>query len=258
MLSALLVPLALAVTPELQAQLDAAEAAWTRKEEAEAERQLTLINEADPSWDKPWRRRCGVVMSLGRTSEAIDLCRKALAIDPNVENRTALALAIIRDTAGLEVAAEEPLREARALIEAAVAARPDYPQAWAALCELAITGEDPEALARCVGELEKHQPDEAGTLYYRVHLDLGNADYVHARKALIAARSKGLSDDLYQPMVVQISLATPEDQPTASTPAGKGLDIVGLLPWVIGGGLILSVAAIVAMGERGRQAPPPT
>lgn len=254
--ASLLLPLALAAspTPEQQARLDAAENAWRQKDEAAAEKLLAQLTEEVPDWERPWRRRCGVVLAQGRTSEAVELCRKALALDPSVENRTALALALIRDTLGVEIAGEPELEEARALIEAATTARADYAQAWAAMCELAIVKEDPAILQRCVEELEKHHPDDAGTLYYRVHLDLERADFNHARRALVSARSKGLSDDLYQPLVLRVSAAFPEDQ---AEPAG--VDALGsptaMLPWVIAAGLALSVAAIALLGDRSRPAP---
>ncbi|HMV70363.1 MAG TPA: hypothetical protein PKA64_26210, partial [Myxococcota bacterium] len=110
--------LAEAPSPELQARLDAAEAAWARGDGAEAERLLTAINDEAPAWDKPWRRRCGVVLDDGRSSDAVELCRKALAIEASVENRTALALALVRDATGLEDAGDAALAEARALLDA--------------------------------------------------------------------------------------------------------------------------------------------
>ncbi len=252
LLTAWLSPLANAapdkIPPKVQAALDAAEVAWKANDLEKAEDLLTEATTAEPTLDKAWRRKCGVVLATGRTMDAIELCRTAVQLDASAENKTALALALVRDASDLDPATAPGMEEARKLLDSVTAVSPDYVQTWAALCEWARLTDDLATAERCVGALERLEPDKAGTLYFRAQLDAAKNEWPHARTSLIAARNAGLQDDLYQPLAARITAATadraaPEgsDEKAAATAES---DLSSLLPLFLAGVLLLVVAAI--------------
>jgi len=239
------------IPAKVQSSLDAAEVAWKANDLEKAEDLLTEATTAMPTLDKAWRRKCGVVLSTGRTMDAIELCRTAVQIDANAENKTALALALVRDAADVDPATAPGMEEARKLLDSVTAVSPDYVQTWAALCEWARLTDDLATAERCVGALERLEPEKAGTLYFRALLDAAKSEWPHARTSLIAARNVGLQDDLYQPLAARITAATADraaptapDGPEEKPGAKSETDLSHLLPLFFAGGLLLMVAAI--------------
>jgi hypothetical protein len=231
-------------------RIDTAEAAWKRGDLEAAEAAFLDATRIAPTEDRAWRRLCGVVLAQSRTVDAISHCRAALALAQSVENRTALALALIRDVGGVDPSTSPNMEEARTLLDAAAIERPDYLQVWAGLCEWARLADDLPTAERCVGNLERLEPQRTGTLYYRAQLDAAKGDWASARKALVAARNAGLTDDLYQPLAGRISAATTTHAPGEAGPdeaASPATTIADLLPWLIGAGLLISVAGVALM-----------
>jgi hypothetical protein len=263
--------------PEVAAQVEAAEAAWKASHLGEAEQAFREVNEAAPAWDRGWRRRCGVVLADGRPREAVTLCRKAVELDPTVENRTALAIALLRPGEEEEPAGRVELVEAGALLEAVVKERPDFADAWPPLCDWSIAASELGVLERCVGHLTATRPAEAGTLYFGAVLALQQEDVAGARKRLVAARSAGLADALYKPLAASVAAAggvpldeepggSPKGGARAAGPVGQGAfdarrpdavqGVGDWLPVAVGVGMVVAMGVLAFLGGRSASATP--
>lgn len=241
---------------ELVEAFDAAEAAWAAGDLQAAERGYRTVNEEAPGFDRAWRRRCGVVLAQDRAWEAVELCDRALTITPSVENRTGMALALIRPDPGDPPGHRSELDRAKALIDQVILDDPSYLTGWQALCSYGMEASDDDALQRCVEHLEARLPGEVGTLYFRTVLDVQLGEWEHAFNTLRAARSRGLSDALFEPLAVRLKTELgPEGQPSA----GRIRTVANLqprtewtwadvLPLGIAGALVLVVFLVAFFG----------
>jgi predicted Zn-dependent protease len=233
-----------ALSPELRARFEAAEAAWERGELAVAETAFTEVTEGAPTFDRAWRRRCGVVLAAGRAPEAEGFCRKAVELQPSLENRVALSLALL-DNDGHD--------EAEALLRAAVREQPDYVPAQVGVCTWAHARRDDETLGACAARLAELAPGTAGTLYFTA-LDLAaRGELEAASNTLVAARAEGLSDELARDAGQGIAgRARANAARTDRKPDGKrdesGWTAADLLPIGLGAALVLAVG-ILAFGR---------
>jgi hypothetical protein len=185
-------------------RFEAAERAWAEGDLLIAEAGYVAVNEAIPSFDRAWRRRCGVVLAQDRAWEAVEHCERALSLVDSAENRTALAHALIRPD-GEDPADDRPeLGRAKELLDSVIRDSPDYPGVWPALCSWAMEADDDDALGRCVERLEADRPSELGTLYYRAVLDIQLGAWEHAANTLASAKARGLSEELYEPLALRL------------------------------------------------------
>jgi hypothetical protein len=261
--------------PAVAARADAAEASWKAGHLADAERGFVEVTDAAPGWDRGWRRRCGVVLADARPREAVTLCRKAVELDPSAENRTALAIALLRPTEEEEPAGRVELIEAGALLQAVVQERPDFAEAWPPLCDWSIAASEIGVLERCVGHLTATRPTEAGTLYFGAVLALQQQDVAGARKRLVAARTEGLADGLYKPLAAAIAEAggpTLDDDAPRNGGARRAGEVAkgafdpsrpdavqGVSDWLpvaVGVGMVLAMGVLAFLGGRGGDSPP--
>lgn len=239
--------------PATLAVYEQAEAAWKSGDALSAESLFARVNTEAPDFDRAWRRRCGATRELGRAAEAIELCRKAVALSPSVPNRTALAIALLStDDEGQPDDGRPELGEARGLLDAVLTEAPDDRIAWAALCDWAVGVEDADTLRRCAPRLAALDPEGAGTAWYEAWVAFADARPADARTALTTARKRGLSDDLYEQLASR--LGAEEQRPAKATePAVVGL--TDLVPWVIAAGLVLAVAALAFFGGKAEEPP---
>lgn len=230
--------------PELKARFEAAEAAWERGELAAAEAAFVEVTEGAATFDRGWRRRCGVVLAAKRAPEAEGYCRKAVELQPSLENRVALALALL-DNDGHD--------EAEPLLRAAVREQADYLPAHVGLCTWAHARRDDETLAACAATLTELAPGTAGTLYFAA-LDLAaKGELEAAANTLVAARAEGLSDELARDAGQGIAgRARTNAERGARKPAAKreaeGWTAADFLPIGLGAALVLAVG-ILAFGR---------
>jgi tetratricopeptide (TPR) repeat protein len=244
LLTFLLVASAMADTPvdslpePAREQFGAAEAAWSKGELEAAEVAFGEVIAQSPTFDRAYRRRCGVRLELARVDEALTDCEKAVTLVEGFENRTALAIAMLHD--------HRP-KEARELIDAVLRDQPEYLPAQVARCVWASQVGDRAALQGCSGELAEASPGSAGSLYFRSLAALQAKDVAGARAALIAAREKGLSDDLVLEVSQHIQLLAeaernaPKKREAAEEAAWTVQDLVPLL---VVSGLLLTLAVL--------------
>lgn len=240
--------------PEVRARYEAAEGAWERGDLAAAEAAFVEVNQLAPTFDRAWRRRCGVVLAAARPDEAVGYCRKARELSDSFENQVALAISL------LEVEGQE---EAGPLLQAAVAANPDYLPAQVGLCTWAHGQHDNATLSQCATALQRLSPNTPGTLYYMA-LDLtAQGRLQEAADALQLARSEGLTDELVRDAALGVTSKARREKPTSAREKVEERtttwSLTDLLPIGLGAALVLAVG-ILAFGrdEDGPEGPPPT
>jgi len=235
------------VPTAVQADFEAAEAAWKAGRLDEATEAFARVTQAAPDWDRGWRRRCGAVLELGDTPAAIAHCRTALGRATTPENRVALAIALLRpeDEEALPQGRPE-LDEAGGLLNQVTTENPEIALAWPALCEWAIATSDADALRRCVPEVRARLPDDPGTPFWAALLAIEEGQPDVARKMLAQARERGVDPRLLAVARTRLEGATaPPKREGPKTVAWDDLAPVGAA-----GAVLLFVG--LAMLSRGR------
>jgi Zn-dependent protease with chaperone function len=189
-----------------------------------------------PAFVHATRRLCSVESARGRRSEAVALCRSALAADDSPENRSALACAL---AAGSPSSVEA--REAVAHAENAVKRRPDDAIAAQSLCVAALAADDVPALRRCSGSLDKLAPNDAATDYYGAILAADAGDEYLAHLRIDRAVARGLPTDARDRFLEAMDAS----RPWYAYPVRVGVRVV--LAWL--GGFVLLLAAGFALSR---------
>lgn len=233
--------------PELRARFEAAESAWEAGDLSAAEKAFQEVTVGAPTFDRAWRRQCGVLLQEGRVDDAVALCRKAVALVPGIENRTGLAIALLQTDDGLN--------ESGKLLEAAVKENPEYLPGWQGLCTWALDSGKGEPLTRCVTVLETKAPETAGTLFYRSLLlaDQGKLDA--AVSTLDWAEQKGLPPDLMfrgsEWIKTRSEMANQTTEARKGEPGRRMADdwrLADLIPFGVLAALVLAVG-VLAFGK---------
>lgn len=244
-----------ALTPELRARFEAAESAWQAGDLSNAEKAFAEVTTGAPTFDRAWRRSCGVLLEEGRVDDAVASCRKAVGLVAGVENRTGLGIALLQQDDGQN--------EAGKLFEAVVKEAPDYLAGWQGLCTWALDSGKGEPLARCVTALEASAPETAGTLFYKALLlaDQGKLD--PAVKTLDWAEQKGLPPDLMargsewiQTRTEMANQTTQEGKPEKGRHDPSAWKLTDLIPFGVLAALVLAVG-VLAFGRDDDDAVPP-
>ena len=240
------------ITGELRAKNPAAAEVFAQANRARAVEQWAVaerlyrdVLRLQPDFVHATRRLCGVVLNQGRRSEALPLCRQALAALDIPENREQLLWALLRTDPNTKATAAE-LREAgdHATLLLQVA-DPNGILLYPA-CEASIAIGDFELLRRCVRRLESVAPNEAPTHYYAWVVAVSDRDFAAADAALERARRFGLPNEQY----TALKAATDKERPWLPRVlplAGAVLAgwVAGLLA-LFGLGLVLSRMALKA------------
>ncbi len=230
---------------ELQARFLAAETAWETGDLGAAEAGFVEITRAAPTFDRAWRRLCGVVLAADRPDDALPFCQEAVNLVASLENRTALAIAYI-ETDALEKGGE--------LAEAAASEAPDFVPAQVALCAWARSSGEDAMLKRCSTRLDELAPNTAGTLYYQSLRLASEGAFEDARFALEVASSKGLTDDLVRDALQELARRKGAE-PKSPRPGGDNArrsdsswTLGDLLPLGLGAALVLAIG-VLAFGK---------
>lgn len=244
-----------ALPEALRPIFEQAEAQWKVGELEAAEKTYTRINDEAPTFDRAFRRRCGVVLELGRPEESVELCRKAVELTPSIENRTGLAIALTRRPEGAEGYREE-LDEARELLTAVTTEDATYIPGWQAMCTWALEATEDAALRSCVETLSAADPENSGTLYFQALRHMADGEVGEATTALRKARKSGLSDAQYQPLALRLGLSGQRPDPVAIqqaravTQRARGpVSWIDLVPWFLAGGLVLGVGVLLFFAD---------
>jgi tetratricopeptide (TPR) repeat protein len=235
---------------------EAAERAWQAGDLEAAETGYASLNQSSPDFDRAWRRRCGVMLAQGRVWEAVEHCDKAVNLSASIENRTGLAIALTQPADGDAPGERPELLRAKELLDGVLYDQQDYLPAWQALCSWSMEAAHDDALIRCVEKLESKLPGEVGTLYFRTVLDLQEEAWEHALTTLQAARARGLSDALFQPLALRLQT---EQRPAQEQAATRIRTVANLQPrteWAwrdviplgIAGLLVLAVFLVAFFG----------
>ncbi len=269
---ALLLTFALADTPisalaeDLRPPFEAAESAWRAGDRGRAEQGYAYINDNAPDFDRAWRRRCGVELEQGKIYEAIDHCRKAVELQASIENRTGLAIALVRPAPEDPPGHRSELDEARKLLMSVIAEEPDYLYAWQAMCAWSVEALDDDGLDECLRVLGAADPDNPGTLYFKSVQLMSNGELDEATRTLRRARQRGLPDHQFRPIALRLGLAGLEADPDALRQAralAQGdttAKVMGtwsdILPFGIAALLLLSVGLLAFAGGTDEEDPP--
>ncbi len=257
-----------ALEPAAQATLADAERAWEEGRLSDAERGYAAVTEGAPTFDRAWRRRCGVVLAMKVPEDAIPLCRQAMTLRDSAPNRVGLALALSSPPAdgttdGTERQAD--LDEAKQLLDEVLARHPAYLPAWQATCHWAVEAKALEPLQRCVTELVAGAPEAPGTFYYQARLALAQKRARDAAAFIQNALDAGMDRPTLEPLVaelaaVQRAVAARQGKlPQARGPQGPGLEDLqqvraewrwaDAVPFAIVALLVLVMGALAFLGE---------
>ena len=187
-------------------------------------------------------------MDEGRRTEALVLCRQALAAADIPENHEQLLWALVRTDGKARLTARE-LQEARAHANLLLKVPDPNGTLLAPACQAAVALEDLALLRRCVGRLEEVAPAEVPTHFYGWIVAMSERDFAAAEKALERARSLGLPEEQYASLKAQTEKERPS--PPRLTPlagAVLGAWAAGLLA-LFALGLALSRAALQVAQE---------
>ena len=170
----------------------------------EAATGFEAVRKLVPTFSPAARRLCYVEIARENRDRAISLCREALELDPSADNRSTLALAL---EAGPVTAPEH--NEAMALLREATQQEPDNAAAQALLCKGAVDEHDALTARGCTDALLRLQPSEPYPHYYAAILAAVDHDYDKARKEAEIAHEKGISEERYHQLVMDIEEAEP-------------------------------------------------
>jgi Zn-dependent protease with chaperone function len=230
--------------PEAVSWFELANAAREHGDLAAADSLYAAVADAVPDFDHAIRRRSGILLDLGRVSEAVALARRALDLDPSANNRSALTRCLL-------VQADQGPKGTQ-LIEAtnladAVVADPEADRDDLVLAAMAaIRASDAELARRSHQRLLVEAPDWWVTHYVGFFANALTGAPESARASLERARTLGMPDDEYR----NLKSAMDSQRPFLSRMARPaGWIAIG---WVAGllvllmAGVLLSRAAMAA------------
>ncbi len=186
-----------ALPQDLRDRFIDAEAAWQSGRLDEAAAGFDAITEAAPTFDRAWRRACGVRVQQRQYTRAVPLCDEAASLKASKENRTGLAIARIHAGSGQD--------EARDLIDEVLDEDPSYTVAWQALCSYALEYEDEGRLRRCVTGLEAHTPTAPAVPLFQALLQATEGEFDAAWAKLEVAAGEGVSEAMLASMRARVA-----------------------------------------------------
>lgn len=146
-----------------------------------------------PEFDHALRRKCGVDVRLGRVSEGLALCRKAVALRRNAENLTGLALSLA--TRGDEGVSAPGRTEALTAIDEAARLAPNDDYVHAARCQVALAFGEWDRLRESVIRLDALAPNDPYTQIFGALLAMYDGRFKDADARIERARALGAPPD---------------------------------------------------------------
>lgn len=170
----------------------------SRAQEFEPERAARLYGEVvarAPGFAAAKRRRCGALVTLGRSLEGIRLCREAAAQEPSSTNLAALAVVLAASAPKGEALTADQLAEIETTLQRAEAADPEDPYPGVARCQVLMASARLADAEKCIERVAPKCPKaDAGALWVALavlHAD-GNVRDARSRaaaqRAIAAAR----------------------------------------------------------------------
>ena len=187
-------------SPEAAALWAQGNAARTAGDHAKAASLFEKVATLVPEFSHAKRRLAGEELALGRRSQAIALCRQALAQDPSPENMIGLAHALSREVGSPKPTPAE-MKEAYLLALRAVAKAPDDFYAQATLAQLALANDEASTFRKAADRLLEIAPDEVATHHIAFLRALTEERWDDAEAALGRAHALGLPNAEYQKML---------------------------------------------------------
>ncbi|MCB9682842.1 MAG: tetratricopeptide repeat protein [Alphaproteobacteria bacterium] len=230
-----------------RATFEQAEVDWADGDLEAALDGFSTVTVQAPTFDRAWRRRCGVLLGMGQVDEALSSCRHAVELVDGYENHTALALVLLQSADD-----EDDGTQAAALIQGVVDAQPDYLPGWVAACTYASAHEAPKVLARCAEALQRLAPETPGTLFYTALQRADDGDIKGATEALRHAQELGLTDDLYargsRAIAAQAKVAPVPGAAKKAKEEASSWSLGDLMPLLIVAALVMAVG-VLAFGK---------
>lgn len=183
-------------------------AASEREDLDDALARYRRVSELVPGFAPTYRRLCGIHAGRGERARAVELCRKAVALDPEPANATSLAMALLaRD--GEDRAPSADIAEAGTLIDRAAEQAPDDPYVHLANCDLGMQLDNRYRLDGCTARLRELAPDDAPTWLYSGVGYAARGDWDDAITALERAKSLGMPAKAIDPLLERVREAQP-------------------------------------------------
>lgn len=231
------------VLPEdLQEVFVNAEAAWQAGRMEEAYSLYRQVIDAQPDFDRAWRRACGVRVQQHQYTQAVDLCREAESRNASIENRTGLAIALIHGGTDPD--------EARDLVDEVTSEDPSYLAGQQALCSYALENEDTERLRRCVVALKANTPDAPAVPLFQGLLDAHEGRFDDAWRQIEIAAGIGVPADMLGAIRARVG-ARQARAPVARKEAGPW----SLTDFIPVGIVLLLIAGIALLALSDREEP---
>lgn len=214
-----------------------AEAAWQAGRLDEAFGLYQQVMDAQPDFDRAWRRACGVRVQQREYTQAVELCRKAESRKSSLENRTGLAIALIHG--GIDP------DEARALIDEVTSEDPSYVPGHQALCSYALENEDTDRLRRCVVALREHTPDAPAVPLFQALLNAHEGQFEAAWQQLEVSAGIGVPAPMLGAVRARIAArqaSAPAQRTRAGSWSATDLVPIGIVLLLIAGIALLALS----------------
>lgn len=203
-----------------------ATAATDAGDDAKAQELYEKVLGMAPNFSTAYRRLGYIALRAGNVDLAIELSRKALELEPNGYNQSALALAL------LEKDTTQDAVEAYELAAAAVKALPEDDQALTAWLLAAAQTNNLIAMRQATEKMLQLQPNSPASHYFAGLVAAADGEWEKAEAELLYAQQLGAPADLIQP-------------PLEGGIARNALlfrsfrwGIVALVSWLVGFGLL--------------------
>ncbi len=210
------------------------------------------VLELAPGFSHAERRKCSVLVQLGRRSEALPYCRAALAQEASAPNEAALAAALLSVKGG---APDKDAAEAHALALEATKAEPNEPYAWSVLVQSGFATHDLAAAERGSDRLLRLAPDEPMSNLYGALFAGQKGDVDRAGVLLARARDEGAPEEAAKDVAAAIDEARGPMWLRAAKWLGKAVVAwLAVLVLLLGAGYALSRATLRAVADRPTEA----
>ena len=202
-----------------------------------------------PKFDHALRRQAGEELQMGQRDLALRHARQALTIDYSAENLGMVGEALVIVKNGTPSAAE--LEEARKLIDASIARKPNEGYSHGVLAQIAVLSNDFELLKRETDRLEMLEPKSYQTHLFRANVAASEGNWDEAFAALDRARANGLPASDYKELHDAIQSSMPFYERWFK-PA-----VIALGAWFGGFAVLLAAGAILSfIAMRSARKPP--